>query len=86
MTEYIDGVGQVPYEYDEKRVGRYMTAKRVPCAPKDVWMICDRSGSTLALVEWYPRWRKWTMREVEADAVFSEDCLASLAAWMEGLK
>jgi len=79
--------GRSTSEHDDStRIGQYMTAERVPCEPKDVWMICDRRGITLALVEWYPKWRKWALKEVEAGAVFSADCLASLAAWMEGLR
>lgn len=68
-----------------EKIGPYMTAVRIPCTPMDIWMIDDSNGRALATVEWYPKWRQWTLSDIQPDAVFSADCLASLATWMEDL-
>jgi hypothetical protein len=70
---------------DEVTIGAYLRAERVPCDPHDTWLVRARDGSILALAEWYQPWRRYVLTHVEADAVFSADCCAALAAWLKGL-
>ncbi len=71
---------------DTIKVGPYLTAERLPCAPHDVYTICARDHSTLAHVEWYAPWSRYVLTLVESDAVFPSDCLAALAGFVGGLR
>lgn len=60
------------------KLGRYMTAERLPCDPHDVWLVNDRRGALLATVEWYAPWRCYVM-DPASGVVFNAECLAELA-------
>ena len=66
------------------RVGKYMTSEAVGTSPRDTYIIHAKDGSTLATVEWYPRWRQYVV-DPERGAVFSADCLRDLATFCEAM-
>jgi len=70
---------------DTIKLGEFMTALRVPVNPHDCYLVRDRHRGDLCAIEWYPRWRRWVVQEVEPGAVFSADCLRDLAAALERL-
>lgn len=63
------------------KIGKYMTAKGVGMAPREVYTIHGRAGDALGTVEWYKPWKKYVF-DPEIGAVFSSECLRDLADFL----
>lgn len=66
------------------RLGKYMTAYPVSNGKREPWAIKDSRGQYIAYLEWYAPWRQYVMN-AESTAVFSHDCLASIAGFCRKL-
>lgn len=66
------------------RLGKYMTAYPVSNGKREPWAIKDSRGQYIAYLEWYAPWRQYVMN-AESAAVFSHDCLASIAGFCRKL-
>lgn len=60
------------------KIGKYMTARAVGMAPREVYTIHARDGAIIGMVEWYPRWRQYVFAP-DHDAALSHECLTDLA-------
>jgi hypothetical protein len=67
------------------RVGKYMTAEPLGCAPPEEYAIRGWYGSILGYTEWYPKWRCFVFRP-DAYMVLSSECCADMAAFLSELK
>ena len=66
------------------KIGKYMTAHRVPMDPHDVYTIQDRSGSIIGTVDYYKAWKQYCFSP-ESGSIFSDGCLGSMSDFLEGL-
>jgi len=60
------------------RLGKHMTAYPVSGGAREPWCIKDSHGRYIAYLEWYAPWKQYVMN-AESMAVFSRDCLVSVA-------
>jgi len=52
---------------------------------KDVWVCYDnKTKSELGYISWYPSWNQY-IANFNADAVFSQDCLANIIDFIKQL-
>ncbi len=61
-------------------IGKFLMARSVGMAPREVYTIHARGGDIIGAVEWYPRWRQYCFSP-ECDVVLSEECMRDLAAF-----
>lgn len=67
------------------KIGKYMTAEVVGLREPDAYLVRDSRGADLGLIEWYPR-REQYVFQPDHGAVFSSDCLRSLAMFLSKCK
>ena len=66
------------------KVGKYMTAEPVGIEPEAYIVSTARTGDKIGLIEWYKPFREYTF-DAESGAIFSHECLKSLAVFVEWL-